>query len=178
MKTAIIYATSHGTTEKIAKQIREGLGPDNVSLYNLKATKAIDLSPFDTVIIGGSIHAGQMQGKVKSFVKKNMVDLLSKRIGLFLVGMNEPHMESQFDNAFPELLRKHAVAQECVGGEFLFQKMRFYEKFIVKKVSGVDASLSRIHEEKIEKLVNDIIVVCHGQKAINFVSTKRQNHKR
>jgi menaquinone-dependent protoporphyrinogen oxidase len=61
------------------------------------------LACFDTVIIGGSIHAGQMQGRVKTFCKKNMLDLLQKRVALFMVGMNEPEFENEFNNAFPEV---------------------------------------------------------------------------
>ena len=156
MKTAIIYASSHGTTEKVAKQIQNGLGTDNALLVNLKTTKTVDLSLFDTVIIGGSIHAGQMQSRVKTFCKKNMVDLLRKRVGLFMVGMNEPQFDTEFNNAFPELLRKHAITSKCVGGEFLFEKMNFIEKLIVKKVSGINHNVSKIDDSKISELVYDI----------------------
>ena len=156
MKTAIIYATSHGTTEKVAQQIQNGLGADNALLVNLKTTKTVDLSLFDTVIIGGSIHAGQMQSRVKTFCKNNMVDLLRKRVGLFMVGMNEPQFETEFNNAFPELLRKHAITSKCVGGEFLFEKMNFIEKLIVKKVSGISHNVSKIDDSKISELVFDI----------------------
>ena len=158
MQTAIIYASSHGTTEKVAKQIQHELGAENAHLFNLKSTKTIDLSQFDTLVIGGSIHAGQMQGKVKRFCKNNMVDLLQKRVGLFMVGMNEPEFENEFNNAFPELLRKHAITSKCVGGEFLFEKMNFIEKLIVKKVSGITNNISKINEEKISELVYDIKV--------------------
>lgn len=156
MKTAIIYASSHGTTEKVAKQIQNSLGTDNALLFNLKITKTVDLSLFDTVIVGGSIHAGQMQSRVKTFCKNNMVDLLRKRVGLFMVGMNEPQFEAEFNNAFPELLRKHAITSKCVGGEFLFEKMNFIEKLIVKKVSGISHNVSKIDDSKISELVYDI----------------------
>lgn len=155
MKTAIIFASSHGTTEKVAQQIQAELGSNTV-LINLKQTKTIDLAPFDTVVIGGSIHAGQMQGRVKSFCKKNLVELLKKRVALYVCGMNEPEFEIQLSNAFPELLRKHAITSKCVGGEFLFEKMNFLEKLIVKKVSGISQCVSKIDEPKIMELVNEL----------------------
>ena len=156
MNTAIIYASSHGTSEKVAKQIQNGLGTDSTSLINLEETKALDLSLFDTLIIGGSVHAGQMQGRVRSFCKKNMVDLLQKRVGLFMVGMNEPEFENELKNAFPELLRNHAVTSKCVGGEFLLEKMNFFEKLIVKKVSGITETISKIDENKIRELISEV----------------------
>ena len=155
MKTAIIFATSHGTTEKVAKQIQSELG-DRAQLFNLKETKTVDLSQFEQVVIGGSIHAGQMQGRVKKFCKQNLVDLLQKRVALYMVGMNEPEFETEFNNAFPELLRNHAIIRKTVGGEFIFEKMNFIERLIVKKVSGISQNVSKIDDEKIKELVNDL----------------------
>ena len=155
MKTAIIYATSHGTTEKVAQQIQSELG-NNAQLINLKQSKAVDLSQFEQVIIGGSIHAGMMQGKVRDFCKKNLLDLLQKRVALFMCGMNEPDFETEFNNAFPELLRKHAITSKCIGGEFLFERMNFVERFIVNKISGVSQNVSKIDESKIIELVSDL----------------------
>ncbi|MFN3557565.1 MAG: flavodoxin domain-containing protein [Bacteroidales bacterium] len=156
MKTAIIYASSHGTSEKVAKQIQLQLGADCAHLINLKTTRNVDLSLFDTLIVGGSIHAGQMQHNVKTFCKNNMIDLLRKRVGLFMVGMNEPEFQNQFNNAFPELLRSHAISSKCVGGEFLFEKMNFIERLIVKKVSGISQNVTKIDEGKIAELVDEV----------------------
>lgn len=154
MKTAIIYATTHGTTEKVAQQIEKQLG--NSQLYNLKQTKNIDLSQFDQVVIGGSIHAGQIQSRVKNFCKLNMVDLLQKRVALYVCGMNEPEFETELSNAYPELLRKHAIASKVVGGEFLIEKMNFIERFLVRKISGVSQTVSKIDEKKISELIDHI----------------------
>ena len=155
MKTAIIYATGQGTTEKIAGQIQTELG-NNAVLINLKHTKSIDFTSYDTIVIGGSIHAGQIQGNVKSFCKKNLVELLKKRVALYVCGMNEPEFENQLSNAFPELLRKHAITSKCVGGEFLFEKMNFIEKLIVRKVSGIYNNVSKIDEDRVKELINDL----------------------
>lgn len=73
-----------------------------------------------------------------------------------MVGMNEPEFENEFNNAFPELLRKHAISSKCVGGEFLFEKMNFIEKLIVKKVSGIRKNVSKLDESKIAELVFEI----------------------
>lgn len=156
MKTAIIYATTHGTAEKVAQRIQAELGVSSSQLFNLKASKIIDLSQFEQVVIGGSIHAGQVQSRVRDFCKRNMVDLLQKRVALFICAMNEPEFETEFKSAFPELLRKHAISCKVVGGEFLLEKMNFIERFIVKKVSGVSQTVSKIEENKILSLVEEL----------------------
>lgn len=156
MNTAIIYASSHGTTAKVSHQIAEKMGLDKTRLFNLKEEANIDLSEFDRVIIGGSIHAGQIQGRVKKFCNQNMITLLQKQLGLFICGMNEAEFETEFINAFPELLRKHATSSKVMGGEFLFDKMNFFQRVIVRKISGVNQSVSRIKEGKIEEMVNEM----------------------
>jgi menaquinone-dependent protoporphyrinogen oxidase len=156
MKTAIIYATTHGTAEKVAQRIQAELGVSSSQLFNLKASKIIDLSQFEQVVIGGSIHAGQVQSRVRDFCKRNMVDLLQKRVALFICAINEPEFETELNSAFPELLRKHAISRKVVGGEFLLEKMNFFERLIVKKVSGVSQTVSKIDENKILSLVEEL----------------------
>jgi menaquinone-dependent protoporphyrinogen oxidase len=156
MKTAIIYATTHGTAEKVAQRIQAELGVSSSQLFNLKASKIIDLSQFEQVVIGGSIHAGQVQSRVRDFCKRNMVDLLQKRVALFICAMNEPEFETELNSAFPELLRKHAISCKVVGGEFLLEKMNFFDRLIVKKVSGVSQPVSKIDENKIISLVEEL----------------------
>lgn len=156
MKTAIIYASSHGSTGKVAHQIAEKLESEKNQIFDLKEESNIDLSEFDRVIIGGSIHAGQIQVRVKKFCNQNMITLLQKHLGLFICGMNEPEFEIEFNNAFPELLRKHATSSKVIGGEFLFEKMNFFQRVIVRKISGINQSVSRIKEDKIEEMVKEM----------------------
>lgn len=142
MKILIAYASSHGTTEKAAKLLNECLEGD-VELLNLRKSLSVDLELYDAVVIGGSIHAGGMQGKVKHFIKKYHDSLLTKKIGLYLCCMFEgDKAKEQFDTAFPKDIRDVAVATGLFGGEFIFAKMNFLERMIVKKVSGVTSDAS------------------------------------
>lgn len=149
MKTAIIYSSTHGTTEKVAARLATLLGNENTGLFNLRNESNIDISAFDTVIIGGSIHAGNIQMRIKKFCKSNLLALLDKKLGLFMCGMNEPEYEKEFRNAFPDLLREHAIATCIPGGEFLFENMNFFQRAIVSKISGIKESVSRIDDSKI-----------------------------
>lgn len=156
MKTAIIYRSHHGTTEKVALMLSEEFGKDSTSLFNLKTEKTIDLDSYDQVIIGGSIHAGNVQNKVKEFCKNNMATLLEKPLGLFLSCMEEEKAQEQFDQAYPELLRLHAKSCKLTGGEFNFDRMNFLEKMIIKKISGIKESVSKIDENKIKEFVEEM----------------------
>jgi menaquinone-dependent protoporphyrinogen oxidase len=156
MKTIIIFATTHGTTEKVASDIARGLGAGRSTLCNLKTTPQPDLSEFEQVIIGGSVHAGNVQSRVKAFCHSNMPALLKKRLGLFLCGMNLPAGHEQLVRAFPELLRTHAIISEFLGGEFLFEKMNFLQRMIVRRVAGVKATCSNIDQHKVNGFIQSM----------------------
>lgn len=150
MKSLIVFCSSHGTTEKAAVLLRNQLNGEVVML-NLNQTKTHpNLDLFDTVIIGGSIHAGTIQRKVKRFMGEYHDVLMRKRIGLFLCCMNQGDAaKEQFENVFPNDLKEKAVVKGLFGGEFLISKMNFIEKMMVKKVSGVTIESSNLNAQSI-----------------------------
>ena len=154
MKYVIVYCSTHGTTEKAAKMVKERLIGD-VVLLDLKKRSEIDLTIFDTVIIGGSIHVGNVQSKVRRFISKNLNVLKQKRIGLFLCCMREGEVaELQFNKAFPLELREISVANSLFGGEFLVSKMNFIERQIVKKVSDTTENTYFLKEDNIRQFAD------------------------
>jgi len=155
MKTLIVYATNHGTSEQIAKLIAEKAA-NETDLVNLKKEKKIDLHSYEQIIIGGSIHAGTIQKPLRRFIEGSMSQLLQKRIGLFLSCMHEQKAQKQFEMVFPEILRTHAQSKQLTGGEFRFDKMNFIERAIVKKVAGISESISNINFDAIERLVEEM----------------------
>lgn len=155
MKTIIIYISKHGTTEKVARQIAEKMNIKEKDMVNLRKERNPDIKEHERIIIGGSIHAGMVQKRVKDFCEKNMEILLNREVGLFLSAMDKDRYEEEFNNAFPEKLRNHSKAKAVTGGEFNFEKMNFLEKAIVKKVGNVEESVSDIDYSQIEKFVSE-----------------------
>lgn len=138
MKTLIVYCSSHGTTEKAVRVLCENIERE-VLAVDLKRDKILfDLEDYDGVIIGGSIHAGEIQRKIKQFIKQHHDELLEKEVGLFLCCIRDGDIAvEQFNRAFPQDLRKNSVAMGLFGGEFLVSKMNFFERQVVKKVDSV-----------------------------------------
>jgi menaquinone-dependent protoporphyrinogen oxidase len=154
MKTVAIFSSSHGTTEKAANMLKENLKGE-VTTINLRKDNNPNVEDYDAIIIGGSIHAGSMQSKVKKFVEKNKDVLTTKKLGLFICCMDEKKAQEQFENAYPEDLRKASVSSGLFGGEFLLDKMNFVERMIVKKVSGQTSNVSKLNENAIKKFAED-----------------------
>ena len=63
LKTAIIYTTTYGTTEKVANYIAEKLHYKNIDVVELKHNTDFDVSPYDIVILGASVYLGDIQLK-------------------------------------------------------------------------------------------------------------------
>jgi menaquinone-dependent protoporphyrinogen oxidase len=155
MKCAILYASTHGAAREAAEFLQATI--KNADVFDIKKNNSIDLSPYDTVIVGGSIHAGRVQGAVRKILKKEAASLLTKRLGLFLCCMYEADVAAkQFEEAFPGSLRNHAVALGLFGGKFDLDKMGFMARVIVKKIAGVTKSISKMNHAAMETFAAEI----------------------
>ncbi|MFP7296568.1 flavodoxin domain-containing protein [Neobacillus niacini] len=157
MKTLIAYCSSHGTTEKAVQLLSEWMEGEVLAVDLKRDRITFDVSDYDFVIIGGSIHAGSIQGKIKHFITKHHDELLTKKLGLFLCCWHDGETAiEQFDLAFPEDLRKVSIANGIFGGEFLVSKMNFIERQIVKKVNGITVDTSNLDTTAIMTFVMKI----------------------
>lgn len=154
MKTAIVFISKHGTTHTVADQIAQKLQDKGITLIDLAKEKAVHIDTYDRLILGGSIHMGQVHKKTKAFIDQHHTDLLKKDLGLFLCCMEEGEKaQEQFILAFPSELREHAKSTGLMGYEYLLEKMGFLEKIMVKKITGKDKSFSNINEKAIDEFV-------------------------
>ena len=154
MRNLIVYTTTHGCTEKCADEVKEGLTGET-TVINIKKESAPDLQAFDTIILGGSIHAGKIQKRIKKFCEKQLDLLLTKKVGLFICCMEDgENAEKQLAEAYPAALRDHATAKGLFGGEFDFDKMKGIEKAIIKKVAQIEESVSKISDENIRSFID------------------------
>ncbi len=146
-----MYMSRHGTTEKVALYLQQQL-PFPVDLHRLDAASpAPDLQPYDLVVVGGSVYAGQIQTGIKDFCRTHQQELLGKQLGLFICCMNEKQAEAVMQDAYPEALRRHARATGVMGGELLFEKMSFWEKMVIRSVTGQQESVSKIKYAEIDR---------------------------
>lgn len=156
MNTLIAYGTKYGCAQKCAMKLAKELD-GNVELVNLKEKGTVNLSGYDRVIIGGSVYIGRIQKEVSEFISANLNVLLKKEVGLFICGMQEGDMmEKEIADNFPAELISKAKSVKNFGGEFIFKKMNFMEKAIVKKVSKISSDRSDIHHDNIKKLAMDL----------------------
>lgn len=156
MSIIIVFQSKHGCTEKAAWELQKHIDQD-IYIHDLSKSKKINLHKADMVILGASIHAGKIQTRMKSLMEKKQDQLLEKPLAIYLCCMETgDKAKQQFENNFPKALREHATVTGLFGGEFNFDKMNFFEKSIVKKITGVHESVSNFDESKIERFSKEV----------------------
>ncbi len=155
MRTLITYASKYGFTRKCADILAKKLDGE-VDICDLSINHP-SLADYDTVVIGGSIYAGKIRKPVELFCAENLDILQKKRLGLFICGMaKEEDTAKQLGTSFPEELLAAAAVKENFGGECNFEKMNFFEKTVMKKITGTDKSQTNIAEDNINRFAEQI----------------------
>ena len=155
MKTAIIYYSKHGTTERVTHLIGEKL-TNKVDYISLKECPRPDIRTYDRIILGTAIYAGSPNRKVTQFCQNNQPLLEQKVIGLFICCMNEEQEAEEMNKAFPEFLQRLSIPKAILGGEFQFDKMNFIERFLTKKIAKVNSSVSKLRYDSINEFTSQI----------------------
>jgi len=157
MKTLIVFATGNGATEKCANLLAEKVTAEK-EIVNLKKGFPTNVADYDTIVIGGSILAGKIQGVVRKFFNLNRETLMKKRVGLFICCMAEEEAERDkyFTTSFPQDLRDHAFAKGFFGGEVIFSGLNLLSRFIMKKITKTDQDIHKINQDTIARFAETI----------------------
>ena len=152
MKNLIIYATRYGSVANAAKLLAGEL-QGTTDLVRLGYDDLPALNKYDSVIVGGSIHIGNIQKKVKEFCLGLEAELLEKKLGLFICAA-EKNEEKQMDiirKNYPSELFNHSTTTGWFGYEVHLEKASFMDRTAIRFIMGVKESFSDLKKENIAK---------------------------
>lgn len=88
-RVLILYSTTDGHTRKICERLQQVLEVQGhrVTLVSVKDEPAVDLEPFDKIVLGASIRYGRHRPYVIEFVNARQRDLESKPSAFFSVNV-------------------------------------------------------------------------------------------
>lgn len=157
MKSLIIYATRYGSAAEVARRIQKEIG-DDCTAVNITSENVPPLDTFDIVILGGSIYIGKAQKELTSFAAANLKQLLSKKVGLYLCAgaQKQEECDKELLGAFQSELYAHAMTKAVLGYAFSFEKMRFFDRLIMKKIKGDAVSTAEYFEERISQFAKTL----------------------
>ncbi|MBF4692366.1 flavodoxin domain-containing protein [Fusibacter ferrireducens] len=131
MSTLILYTSTYGLTERMAKKLGEQI-EDKVECLNLMQNRNVDLTQYDKLIIGASIYMGQIQKEMKQFCEANEAEMIKHPIFIFLCCGIEANVGTYLEHAFPKAIIEHSRVRVSFGGELDLNKMKFLHRTITK----------------------------------------------
>ena len=155
MRTLIVYASKTGTTENCARKLQLKLR--NTTVIDITEQK-VDLSPFDTVIIGSPIRMGKINKQLKKFLIKHKAQLKNKKTAYFICCAFTENYERYFKENIPQELLNSAITYNTFGGEMDVNKQKGIDRFIVNMLNnaGEGKKEVKIINENIEAFVKRI----------------------
>lgn len=158
MKVLVAYAGKTGVTKKCVDYLKE-ISKEDITLCYAKSQGKIDLSLYDTIIVGGAIRAGKIHSSIKKFYKAN--NFSGKKLGLFIVCGSPENFEKYLEANFPD---NKADATACFGGEFNLEKANgILDRIIIaqalKALKKKNRPLPEIDYEAIKEFNNKLFDV-------------------
>lgn len=156
-KIVVVFQSKYGATRKYAEWIAKELSCD---LLDGRTIKAGDLTPYDTIIFGGGIYAGSVNGIKR--LTKNFSSLTGRNLVLFTCGLADPSNASsreQIEKSLEKLLSpdmRKKVRRFYFRGAMDYSKLSLMHRgmmTMVCKVLAKKAPNSLADEEK-EMLAN------------------------
>ncbi|GIM33778.1 flavodoxin domain-containing protein [Paraclostridium bifermentans] len=177
---AVIYKTKYGSTKKYAGWIALKLDAD---LYEISDIRSKHLDEYETIIFGGGIYRGKINGL--NFIDQNYNKIKDKNIYIFSVGMesiSENRKESLIKNNFKNIEEKNVGFYNFKGG-LDYSSLSFIDKIMMKALKSMidkktksdltedDKVVLRGFEEKIDltdkKSIKELIDKINSYKSAN-----------
>lgn len=139
----VVYATSEGHTARIAERIGQRLTErGDTAQVRAVADAPADLSLFDLVVVGASIHVGKHQPEVLEWATTHRDELDRSHSAFFSVSMTSsshtPESEEQAEqyvSEFAEATGWHPELVGLFGGALLYTQYGFVKRKIIRTIA-------------------------------------------
>ena len=154
----IIYTSIEGQTERIAERMAQTLAQLGHEVKTLHAEhQRIDpqLSRFDGVIVGASIHYGNHPAHLLALVRRCRADLTTRPSAFFSVSLSgggpgaRPKTAQRYLDKFQRRTGWQPPQLASIGGALQYSKYAAWKKWIMTKIvgfAGGDTDTSRDYE--------------------------------
>lgn len=141
----IVYGTTEGHTALVARRLAEVIQQEgcDVELHESKEIRGTTLKgPFDGVLIGGSVHAGDHQSSLREFVKHNREMLGATPSAFFSVSLAAAEVDAEASGeaqvAVDKFIREtgwHPERVELIAGALVYTQYNLFIRHLMKLIA-------------------------------------------
>jgi menaquinone-dependent protoporphyrinogen oxidase len=131
MKLLVAYGSKHGSTQEVAAAIAETMRNYGRKVELRRAAEVEDLTPYDGVVLGGSLYFGRWNEDAVRFLSKHRRGLSALPVAVFALGPKraEPddlaESRAQLDKALTKVPEVDPCSIAVFGGVIDPTKLRF-----------------------------------------------------
>ena len=85
-RTLVAYASKRGSTEEVARAIGAHLREADAHVDIRAAAVVTDITPYDAVIVGGSLYMGRWNAEARGFMRRHRTELERRPLAVFALG--------------------------------------------------------------------------------------------
>ena len=158
-KVCIVYATREGQTQKIANRIAQELDSLGAKsqVYNARELFDDDLSRYDFLLFGASMHAGGIEKELIRFIQRHHEKIESMPRAFFMVSLSAATKDERLRDQWLTEAKQKLVDQlpitfdrvEMIAGALRYSKYSWPVKWIMRRIvkkAGEDTDISTDHE--------------------------------
>lgn len=131
MKTIIIYASKYGATKQLAERIAEATQIKCIDIKDFHES----IEDYDKLVFGSSVYAGMLRKEIKEFIKKHEELLCTKRVYMFMSGLNKEDSKKVLSENIGETFYESLSYVDTLGGVLDLPNLNFFEKNIIKMIN-------------------------------------------
>lgn len=140
-KILIAYASKAGSTIEIANYMGKILKDKGIQVDVLPVHTVMDISAYQSVILGSAIRVGKILPEAMKFVENNQVELQKKQFGVFVVCMTlnqdtEENRKIVSDYLIPVRALVKPDSEGYFAGVMDLNKLNLLEKMIMKAMKA------------------------------------------
>lgn len=140
----VVYGTGEGQTEKVASRIAGVLrerGHDATTVNAGDPPADLDVSAYDAVLVGASIHAGKHQEAVRTFVESARDTLAARPTAFFQVSLTSSRDDEEaaaqaatYVEEFVDATGWHPDRIGLFGGALRYSEYGFFKRLLMRQI--------------------------------------------
>ena len=131
LKILVAYATKKGSTQEVATAIAAELAARGADVTTLAAGDVADVTPYDGVVVGGSLYMGRWHADARRLLARQAERLAARPLAVFAIGPLTSGVDDlaearkQLDHALGRLTGVHPATVAVFGGVVNPEKLHF-----------------------------------------------------